>query len=48
MKKITNVRTIADAMEESEIYKEMLNEANKVLKIFFTFPVTSAIVERSS
>ena len=47
VKKVTNVRTIADAMEQSEIYKGMLSEINKVLILYFTFPVTSATAERS-
>ena len=42
--KVTNVQTIADAMNQSEIYKSMLGEVDKVL---FTFPVTSATAERS-
>ena len=45
--KVTNVRSIANAMEQSEIYKGMLGEIDKVLKIYFTFPVTSATAERS-
>ena len=40
IKKVTNVRTITDAMNQSEIYKGMLNEVDKLLKIYFTFPVT--------
>lgn len=47
IKVVTNVRTIADTMQESEIYKGMLTEIDKVLKIYFTFPVTSATAERS-
>ncbi len=47
VKKETNVRTIAEAMEHSAVYKDMLSEVNKVLKIFFTFPITSATAERS-
>ena len=47
VKKVTNVRTIAEAMEQSVIYKDMLSEVDKVLKIFFTFPVTSATAEWS-
>ena len=47
VKKVTSLRTIADAMEQSAIYKDMLSEVDKVLKIFFTFPVTSATAERS-
>ena len=47
IKKVTNVRTIADAMVRSEIYQNMLSEANKVLSLYFTFPVTTATAERS-
>ena len=43
--KVTNVRTIADAMQQSEIYRGMLSEIDKVLKIYLTFPVTSATAE---
>ena len=44
---VTSLRVIADAMKESEIYKRMLGEINKVLKIYFTFPVTTSTAERS-
>ena len=47
IKKVTNVRTIASAMEQSYIYKGMLSEIDRILKIYFTFPVTSATAERS-
>lgn len=47
IKKVTNLRTIADAMNKSEIYKGMLSEIDKVLKIYFTFPVTTSTAERS-
>ena len=47
IKEVTNVRTIADTMQKSEIYKGMLSEIDKILKIYFTFPVTSATAERS-
>ena len=43
--KVTSLRTIADTMEQSAIYKDMLSEVVKVLKIFFTFPVTSALLK---
>ena len=39
--------TILKLMEQSAIYKDMLSEVDNVLKIFFTFPVTSATAERS-
>lgn len=35
------------AMEMSDIYKDMLTEVDKVLRIYFCFPVTSATAERS-
>ena len=38
----TNVRTISDAMNTSRIYKTMLREVDKLLKLYYTFPVTSA------
>ena len=46
--KVTNVRTIANAIQQSEIYKleGMLIEIDQVLKICFTFTVTSATAER--
>jgi len=47
IKKVTNVRTIADAMLKSDIYQSMLSEANKLLSLYFTFPVTTATAERS-
>ena len=37
VKKVTNVRTIAQAMEQSEIYKAMLREIDKILELHFKF-----------
>ena len=47
IKIVTNVRTIADAMMKSDIYQNMLCEVNKVLLLYFTFPVTTSTAERS-
>ena len=47
IERVTNVRTIASSVEQSAIYKWMLSEIDKLLKIYFTFPVTSATAERS-
>ena len=47
IKKVTIMRTLTDAMNKSEIYKGMLSEVEKLLKMYFTFPVTSAIAERA-
>ena len=45
--KVTNIRTIAHAMNTSDIYKKMLNKVDKLIKLYFTFPVTTASVVRS-
>lgn len=47
IKKVTNLRTLAETLNRSEIYKGMLTEVDKVLRAYFTFPVTSATAERS-
>ena len=47
IKKVTNVRTIASGMNESAIYKGMLQEVDKLLKLYLTFPVTTSTAERS-
>ena len=47
IKKVTSVRTIADALQQSEMYGNLLSEINKAVKLYFTFPVTSATAERS-
>jgi hypothetical protein len=47
IKRVTTLITIADAMNQSDIYKKMLGEIDKVLKIYFTFPVTTSTAERS-
>ena len=46
IKKVTNIRTIADVMVRSVTYQNMLSEAKKVLSLYFTFPVTLATAER--
>ena len=47
IKKLTNLSTIAEIMETSNVYKGILTENDKLLRIYFTFPVTSATAERS-
>ena len=46
VKKVTNVRTIADTLNQNDMVKNMLGEVSK-LHIYFTFPVTSATAERA-
>ncbi|XP_011405553.1 PREDICTED: zinc finger MYM-type protein 1-like [Amphimedon queenslandica] len=47
IKKVTSLQTIADSMNKSDIYKHKLGEIDKVLKVYFTVPVTTATAERS-
>lgn len=47
IKHVTNVRTIVSAMSESAIYQGMLQEVDKLLRLYLTFPVTTATAERS-
>ena len=47
VKNVTNVRTIAEALNQSHIFKRMLGEVDKVVQAYLTFPVTSATAERS-
>ena len=41
----TNVRTIADALNQSSVVRGMLSEVDKLVQAYFTFPVTSATAE---
>ena len=45
IKKVTNIRTISDAMNRSAVYKGMLPEVDN--KLYMTFLVTSAMAECS-
>ena len=47
VKEVTNIRTITDTLNESNIVKGMLGEIDKLLQAYLTFPVTSATAERS-
>lgn len=47
IKTVTSVRTIAEGMNQSDIYKKMLAEVDKLLKLYFTIPVTTGTTERS-
>ncbi len=42
-----NVRIIADALNQSNIVRGMLNEVDKLVQVYLTYPVTSATAERS-
>ena len=47
IKSVTNVRTICDIMNEINMSKEMLSEVLKLLKIYYTIPVTTSSAERT-
>ena len=47
IKTVMSVRTIAEGMNQSDIYEIMLGEVDKVLKIFFTIPVMTTMAELS-
>ena len=44
---ITYVRTIADALSQSVVVRTMLSEVDRLIKLYLTFPVSSATAERS-
>ena len=44
VKKVTIMRTLTDAMNNSEVYRGMLSEVDK---LYYTFPVTSATANRA-
>ena len=47
IKRVTNVQTLCDVMNEVSMSKEMFSEVHKLLKIFYTIPVTTSTAERS-
>ena len=47
VKRVTSVRTICEAMNTQDVYKSMLCEIHKVLRLYLTVPITSATAERS-
>ena len=47
IKRVTNVQTLCDVMNEISMSKEMFSEVHRLLKIFYTIPVTTATAERS-
>ena len=47
VEKVTHVRTIVDTFNQSQMYKNMLNQVDKLVRSYLTFPVTSAADERA-
>ena len=47
IKEVTNLRTLCDIMNELSMSKEMFSEVIRLLKIFYTIPVTTSTAERT-
>lgn len=47
VKKVTTARTIVDTFNQNNVIKGMLSEVDKVLRVYLTFPITSATAERA-
>jgi len=45
IKKVTNIRTICNAMNTQSVFKTI--EVHKLLRMYFTIPITTAICERT-
>ena len=47
IKKVTSIRTVGDAMNSQSVYKSMLPEVHKLLRLYLTIPITTATSERT-
>ena len=47
IKKITNVRTLCDVINENPVTKSMYTELHLLLKLYFTIPATTTTAERT-
>ena len=47
VKTVTSIRTICDAMNSSKLYQDMLPSVHLLLRLYLTFPITSATSERT-
>ena len=45
--RVTNVRILCDIMNEVSMSKEMFSKVLRLMKIFYTIPVTTSTAERS-
>ena len=46
IKKVTSIQTICDAMNSTDIFKEMLPSVHQLLRLYLTVPISSATSER--
>ena len=47
VKQVTTIQTICDAMNTESVYKSMLSEIHKLLRLYLTIPISSSTSERS-
>ena len=47
VKQVTTIRAICDAMNTESVYKSMLSEIHKLLRLYLTIPISSSTSERS-
>ena len=47
IKRVTNVQTLCDVMNEVSMSKAMFSEVHRLLKLFYTIPVTTSTAECS-
>ena len=45
VRKVNNIRTIANAMHSQETYKSLLSEVHKLIRLYLTLPIPSATYE---
>ena len=46
-KKVTVIRTISEAMESERVHKKLLPEVHRLIRLYFTVPVTTSTSERA-
>ena len=44
---VTTLQTICEVMNKNDIYKSLLSEVHKLLRLYLTVPVSSATAERT-
>ena len=47
VRKVTSIRSICDAMNAQNSFKSILSEVHKLLRLYYTIPITSATSERT-
>lgn len=47
VKKVTSIRTVCEAMNAQSVYKTMLSDVHKLLRLYLTIPISSSTSERT-